>query len=64
MNQIKRARLREGLTQGELAERLGMTYVQISRWETGKSFPSVRRLKKVAEALHTTVNDLLEEEAG
>ena len=62
MNQFKRARLVQGLTQGELAKELGVSTVQISKWENGKTFPSVKRLKRVAEALHITVADLLEEE--
>lgn len=62
MNQFKRARLVRGLTQGELAKELGISTVQISKWENGKTFPSVKRLKKVAETLHITVADLLDEE--
>ena len=64
MNRIKRARIVNGFTQKELADKLGVSPVQICKWETGKSFPAVKRLKQVADVLHTTVNDLLEEEAG
>lgn len=61
MNRIKKARLMEGLTQGELAEKLSVSAVTVCKWENGKTFPSAKRLKFVAEALHTTVSDLLEE---
>ena len=64
MNQIKKARLSEGLTQEELAEKLGISTVSVCKWETGKAFPAVKRLKEVADALHTTVSELLNEEAG
>lgn len=64
MNRIKRARIVNGFTQKELADKLGVSAVQICKWENGKAFPAVKRLKQVADVLHTTVNDLLEEEAG
>lgn len=64
MNRIKRARLIEGLTQGELAGQLGVSPVSVCKWENGRTFPSTRRLKRVAEVLHTTVADLLEEEGA
>ena len=62
MNRIKRARIIEGITQTELAVKLGVSAVSVCKWENGQTFPSIKRLKKVAEALHTTVADLLEEE--
>lgn len=62
MNRIKKARLIEGLTQGELAERVGVSIVTVCKWENSKTFPAPKRLKQVAEALHTTVAKLLEEE--
>ncbi len=60
MNQIKRARIIEGLTQTELAELLGISNVSVCKWESGQTFPSTKRLKQVAEALHTTVADLID----
>lgn len=62
INAIKRARLIEGLTQMELAQKLGVSAVSVCKWETGKTFPSSKRLKRVAEALNTTVSELLKEE--
>lgn len=38
--QIKRLRARLGLTQAALAERLGVSFPTINRWEKGKSRPS------------------------
>lgn len=63
MNQIKKARMIAGLTQGELAEQLGISPVQVSKWEHGKSFPAVKRLKQVSEVLNVPVADLIEERA-
>ena len=64
MNQFKRARLLVGLTQEELSEKLGITHVAVSRWESGKSFPKAKRIKDVADALNTTVSALLEDQGG
>ncbi len=38
--QIKQLRLRLGLTQAVLAERLGVSFPTVNRWENGKSVPS------------------------
>ena len=63
MNSIKRARILAGMTQTEVAAKLGVSSVAVHQWETGRSKPKVNRLKSVAEILHTTVEDLLEERA-
>lgn len=62
MNGIKKARLISGLTQAELANRLGVSVVSVCKWEHGICFPKVKRLQSVAKVLHTTVEELLEEE--
>ena len=60
MNQIKKARVIEGLTQIELAEKLGVSHVSVCKWENGQTFPRPGRLKTIADVLHTTVENLLE----
>lgn len=62
INNFKRARLIAGLTQTELAEKLGVSSVSVHKWEMGKCLPRVKRLQTVADVLHTTVAELLEEE--
>jgi transcriptional regulator with XRE-family HTH domain len=52
---IREARKRAGLTQVELAERLGTTQPQIARWENGKTSPSFRA---VVEAIRACGLDL------
>lgn len=44
---IKEYRERKFLTQQELAEKLGVTYVSICRWETGKFEPTIKIKKKL-----------------
>jgi transcriptional regulator with XRE-family HTH domain len=55
---IKELRTAKKLTQSELAQMVGLSYIQVGRYETGKSAPSADVLNKLAEALGTT-NDFL-----
>lgn len=48
---IKQARERAGLTKKELAERLGVVYQTVSRFETGTRMPKIQMLKKISTAL-------------
>ena len=47
---IQEARLRAGLTQAALADRLGRDRAQIARWETGGQEPSFENVQAVVEA--------------
>lgn len=47
---IREARLKAGLTQTELADRLGRDRAQVARWETGGQEPSFENLQAVVEA--------------
>ena len=47
---IREARLKAGLTQTELADRLGRDRAQVARWETGAQQPSFENLRTVVEA--------------
>ena len=55
---LKRARQAAGLTQVQLAERIGCTQVDISRWEAGRE-PGALTLKKIAAALGCSMDDLV-----
>lgn len=57
-------RKKRGLTQKELAEKLGVTDKAVSRWETGKGFPDVSLLIPLAEVLDVSVSDILCGEAA
>ncbi len=60
-SRIKKRRESFGLQMKELAKQIGVTSSLISQIESGKAFPSIVTLKKVADALHTTVGDLIGE---
>ena len=51
MRQIVEARMEEGLTQQELAERCGMNASNLCRLENGNGNPSVATLEKIARGL-------------
>ena len=56
---IKQLRTDRKLTQSTLAESVGLTYVQIGRYENGKSRPSSAVLQRLAAALGTTADYLM-----
>jgi len=60
---IKELRTAKKLTLSELAQMIGLSYIQVGRYETGKSAPSADVLNKLAEALGTT-NDFLMNGSG
>lgn len=57
--ELKRARTARGLTQNDLAERVGTEPETISRFERGATLPSLTRLLALAEALGEPVGILL-----
>lgn len=64
---IKKARLDAGLTQLEVAEKLGVAQAQYARWENGGRNPKDETVEKLAEIFGTSFeilkgrNDGLEE---
>ena len=50
---VIRARIEKGLTQEELAKKVGTKQSVISRLESGRANPSVAFLKKLAQALNS-----------
>lgn len=46
---LEAARVNAGLKQSEAAEKMGITPETLSRWEKGKSFPTVPQITKLEE---------------
>ena len=61
---IKKKRESLGFLIKDLSIKIGVTSSLISQIEKGKAFPSIVTLKKVAEALQTTVGELIGENEG
>lgn len=53
--QVARLRMQRGLTQAQLAERVGTRQPSIARLENGSSLPSISFLQKVAAALDARI---------
>ena len=56
---IAELRRQKNLTQRELAAQLGVTDKAISRWETGKGFPDVSILDRLANTLGVTITEIV-----
>lgn len=56
---IAQLRKRAGLTQSELAEKLGISDKAVSKWERGLSLPDISCLERLAELLDTEADCLL-----
>ncbi|QMU62817.1 MAG: helix-turn-helix domain-containing protein [Flavobacteriaceae bacterium] len=56
---IKILRKKHDFTQSQLAEKVGLTYVQIGRYEKRGAIPSSEVISKLATALNTTVDFLI-----
>jgi len=53
---IRAARMEAGLSQGDLAEKVGCTKRSISYWETTSRQPDFNLLAKIAEATGKTLD--------
>jgi transcriptional regulator with XRE-family HTH domain len=58
-NNIKHFRKKQGLSQEDMATELHVTRQAVSNWETGKAFPDIDMLKRIAVTLDTSVNDII-----
>lgn len=58
-NYILELRRKSGLSQSELADRIGVTNKAVSKWETGKSKPTTGTLRKLAAIFHVPIEQLL-----
>lgn len=56
---IKATRKKRGMSQAELAEKIGVQRPVISKYENGLIEPSLSRLRKIADALSVGIEVLL-----
>lgn len=59
MNKIKQMREAQGISQRELAAKLGITQGAVARWELGLADPTVERLVAISGILECSVDALL-----
>lgn len=60
-SRIKGLRVRMGLNKSDLANVLGISHVQIIRYERDESIPPAAKLRKIAEYFGVTIDYLLED---
>ncbi len=56
---LKEIRKKEGISQEQLAERIGVTRQAITKWETGKGLPDIENMVIIAEIFKMTIDELL-----
>ena len=56
---VKQLREARGLTQAELAEKIGVSSKTVSKWETAKGLPDISLLQPLAQALGISVIELM-----
>lgn len=57
---IRRLREKFGLSQGELADRIGVSFQQVQKYETGKNKVSLKRLCQISTVFNTTPSSFLQ----
>lgn len=61
---VERLRKEKGLTQVELAAKLGVSQGAVSMIERGDRMPSMKMLLKLSKVLGVSIEDLIQKEAG
>ena len=56
---ISELRKSKNMTQQQLAEKIGVSFKTVSKWETGRGMPELSTLKPLSDELGITINDLL-----
>ena len=54
---IKKARKNAGLTQEQLAEKLFVSRVTVSKWETGRGYPNLDSLKLISKLFSVSIDE-------
>ena len=60
MIRLREIRIKKGLTQKQLAEKISVSTKCISMWENGERNPNIVMLKKLAEIFHCSTDSLLD----
>lgn len=59
---LKKLRISKNLTQEELANALFVSRTAISKWESGRGYPSIESLREISDFFSVTIDDLLSSE--
>ena len=59
-NSLFNARKKAGLSQEEVAEKLGVSRQTISEWELDETLPDIQQSKKLSRLYHLTLDELID----
>lgn len=59
-NSLSSARKKSGLSQEEVAEKLGVSRQTISKWELGETLPDIQQSRKLSVLYHMTLDELVD----
>ncbi len=57
---LAKARKKAGMSQEEVAEKLGVSRQTISKWELDETIPDIYQSKKMAKWYHLSLDELIE----
>ena len=56
---LQELRKNRGLTQEELAKELFVSRTAVSKWESGRGYPSIDSLKEISKFFSVTIDELI-----
>lgn len=59
-NLIKNIRIEHNLTQKELADKLGVTFQAVSKWERGQNIPDIQQLKAICDLYNLDIKEFVD----
>lgn len=59
-NNLFNARKKSGLSQEEVAEKLGVSRQTISKWELGETLPDIQQSKRLSLLYHVSLDNLID----
>lgn len=61
---IKKLRKENNLSQEKLADKLGVTYQAVSKWERGLNLPDMTTLKEMSNLFNVNIDDIINGESS
>ena len=59
-NRLFQKKKKSGLSQEDVAEKLGVSRQTVSKWESDETLPDIRQSKRMAMLYHVTLDELIE----
>ena len=56
---ILKLRMDNNLSQAKFADKIGVTYQAVSKWENGRGIPDIEMLKKISEVFDVDIDEII-----